>query len=45
MKRYTFMLPPGPVERIREHGKIRGKSLVTAIREGLVLYAEREGIV
>ena len=45
MKRYTFMLPPGLVERIREHGKIRGKSLATAVREGLVLCAEREGII
>ena len=45
MKRYTFMLPPGLVERVREHGKIRGKSLAIAIREGMILYAEREGLM
>ncbi len=45
MKRYTMLLPPALVEAIREHGQVRGKSLATAIREGMVLYAEKEGLM
>ena len=45
LKRYTMMLPPALVAAIREHGQVRGKSLATAIREGMVLYAEKEGLM
>jgi len=45
LKRYTMMLPPPLVAAIREHGQIRGKSLATAVREGMVLYAQKEGLM